>query len=64
MEKKCNNCAWYCHSDGKCYGTVARLYGEVESCEYRDARSEACEQWAFDGLEDWERAECEAWARA
>lgn len=51
----CGNCAWYCHSDNKCYGTVARLYGIVPSTEQRDPGDEACGQWQFDGLEQWER---------
>ncbi len=55
--EKCGNCAWYCHAEGKCYGTVARLYGVVTSMEYRDVRAEACKQWQFDGLTEQEREE-------
>ena len=56
---QCKNCAWYCHADGMCYGTVKRLYGAVSFVDFRDERAEACEKWSFDGLEDWERAEYE-----
>ena len=53
MEKKnCKNCAWYCHSDGCCYGTKARLYGSVKAAK---PSWHCCEDWTFDGLEDWER---------
>lgn len=58
-EMKCGNCAWYCHSDGKCYGTNDRLYGIVGFTDFRDPREEACRKWTFDGLEEWERAEYE-----
>lgn len=60
MEKKCNNCAWYCHSNQACYGTPERMNAETDSYEYRDARSEACTLWTFDCLEDWEREEYKA----
>lgn len=54
MENTCKNCAWFCHSDGQCYGrrtdgdrvTIFGLTGK-------------CSDWTFDGLEDWEREDCE-----
>ena len=52
--KKCSNCAWYCHIDGKCYATKARLTGLVEASKPL-IEGIACESWSFDGLEDWER---------
>ena len=51
--KTCKNCAWYCHSDQLCYGTKARLYGVVRASEPIFGKS--CEEWSFDGLDDWER---------
>ena len=53
----CKNCAWYCHSDGKCYGTDARLDGIVRAQKPIGIK---CTFWQFDGLEDWEREESEA----
>ena len=49
----CKNCAWYCHSDGRCYGNLALLAGEEIGCVVDINRS--CRKWSFDGLEDWER---------
>ena len=54
--KTCKNCAWYCHSDGCCYGTRPRLYAIVPACK---TYGMPCEDWTFDGLEDWEREDCE-----
>ena len=50
--KTCNNCAWYCHTDGNCYGTKARLYNIVPAST---APNYACSDWSYDGLDDWER---------
>ena len=58
MTNTCKTCAWYCHSDGKCYGTQARLSGLVDAVD-PIITCVACEDWAFDGLEDWEREDCE-----
>lgn len=49
----CNNCAWFCHTDEKCYGNLALLDGEEIGCNIDNTRS--CRSWAFDGLKDWER---------
>ena len=61
MAQKCKNCAWFCHADGKCYGTPCLLRGwdfgillPVPADNYN------CPDWTFDGLEDWEREETEA----
>lgn len=54
--KTCKNCAWFCHADGNCYGTRARLSGLVPASK---TGGKACENWAFDGLEEWEREACE-----
>ena len=54
--KNCLNCAWYCHADGKCYGTPFLLSGmEVGATPTVPAEEGCCRQWAFDGLEEWER---------
>ena len=53
--KKCNNCAWFCHSDSRCYGTMKFTLGEPSSVN----KSWYCNNWSFDGLEDWEREDCE-----
>lgn len=56
MKKCCNNCALYCHSDGMCYGSEMILTGnEVGVPIFQDPRKGSCGDWAFDGLEDWER---------
>ena len=55
--KNCNNCAWYCHADGKCYGgndDGIPVYAHV------NAHNRNCHYWTFDGLEDWEREELNA----
>ena len=54
MSKSCNNCAWFCHADGKCYGNSIRV--ELATTTTTD---NYCRDWAFDGLEDWERTDCE-----
>ena len=53
MEKKCKTCAWFCHADGKCYGTEIRLKGI--GLPKKPKTGNGCCAWAFDGLEDWER---------
>lgn len=50
--KTCNTCAWFCHSDGKCYGGTD-ISGK--GAEYVRERAFACKVWTFDGLDDWER---------
>ena len=52
MEKKCKTCAWYCHADGNCYATEARLFGVVHA---NPPGCNVCKDWTFDGLVDWER---------
>lgn len=54
--KTCKNCAWYCHSDGNCYGTKARLYNVVPAAK---APNWTCSDWSYDGLDDWEREQIE-----
>lgn len=60
--KKCNNCAWYCHADGKCYGREDRLHrgADMFAYIYKPEEPRDCSLWAFDGLEDWEREELDA----
>lgn len=53
--KICNTCAWYCHADGNCYATAARLSGLVPASK---PGANNCESWTFDGLEEWEREAC------
>lgn len=56
MSKNCMNCAWFCHADGKCYGTPFLMSGlEVGATLTVPAEQGCCRSWAFDGLEDWER---------
>lgn len=52
--KICGNCAWYCHSDGRCYGGTD-ISGR--GAEYVRDRAFACRVWTSDGLEDEEREE-------
>ena len=57
-KKSCINCAWFCHADGKCYGTPFLLEGmEVGAVLTTDPADGCCRDWAFDGLEDWERSD-------
>ena len=54
----CKNCAWYCHSDGHCYGSeTALVYGPNPLSFVHRGEERQCRRWAFDGLEDWEREE-------
>ena len=57
MEKKCKTCAWYCHIDGKCYGNSAIMTGFEVGLPKLEEDGWTCPQWAFDGLEEWEREE-------
>ena len=52
--KTCKTCAWYCHSDGKCYGGTD-ISGR--GAEYVRERALACRVWTSDGLTDEEREE-------
>jgi len=55
--KKCRTCAWYCHSNGFCYGNALLLNG-IEIWIPMEENHAACDYWSFDGLEDWERDAC------
>lgn len=56
MTKNCTNCAWFCHADGKCYGTEFILDGtEIGATIMGDLADGCCLDWAFDGLKDEER---------
>ena len=46
--RNCNNCWWYCHSDGYCYPDGYK----VGIPKHSDT---ACEKWHSDGLTDTER---------
>ena len=48
--KTCKTCAWFCHSDGKCYGSNADGSEALPKLN-----TGICHDWTFDGLEDWER---------
>ena len=48
--KNCNNCAWFCHMDGRCYGNAIRI--EMTTTTTTD---NYCKNWTFDGLGDEER---------
>ena len=55
-KKSCINCAWFCHADGKCYGTPFLLEGLEVGAELTVPASEgSCGDWASDGLSDQER---------
>ena len=56
--KKCDNCAWYCHFDGRCYGNGAALCVGQPFAIKMDAETKGCSKWESDGLEDWEREAC------
>lgn len=63
MTKNCKTCAWYCHSDGLCYGIPMKPFQmgtEVVLAIGYPPIKNGCEYWAFDGLEEWEREETEA----
>ena len=47
--ENCNNCAWYCHSDGNCY------YMSYTGWIDRKPEDKGCINWTFDGLKEWER---------
>lgn len=48
MSKNCMNCAWFCHSDQRCYGI----------CNGGKApKWSVCGHWTADGLSDQEREE-------
>ena len=51
----CNTCAWFCHSDGRCYG--ATFEGSRMSLATRET---GCGRWSFDGLKDEEREDADA----
>ena len=59
MSKNCTNCAWYCHADGRCYGSENALAGYpdiFDSIIYDPHQDMAtCSKWSFDGLEEEER---------
>lgn len=48
--KKCNNCAWYCHSSNRCY-----VQAIEEKLAIEVSPEELCDDWSFDGLGDQER---------
>ena len=52
MSKNCMNCAWYCHADGKCYGTPFGVGAEITVPTWEGS----CGDWVNDGLGDEERA--------
>ena len=52
--KNCNNCAWYCHADGKCYGAAS------DGTYLPLINTGRCKNWAADGLSDEEREELDA----
>lgn len=46
--ESCNNCWWFCHSNRKCFRSSAMIAVSIP-------KEMKCEQWAYDGLEEWER---------
>ena len=53
--KNCNNCAWFCHADGKCY-VPKGIYVSGRLIPF-NVNFACCQDWTSDGLEDWEREE-------
>lgn len=53
MKKDCTRCWHYCHLDGKCYADRRSAYDEDYAIKL--IQNDGCSDWAFDGLEDWER---------
>jgi len=51
--KTCNNCWWFSHINNHCFRTAEMK--KIEAPKYM-----VCTEWAFDGLADWEREDCEA----
>lgn len=49
----CKTCAWYCHSDGKCYVPTTMDPWKVSEVQ----KKIGCMGWSFDGLADEEREE-------
>lgn len=52
--RNCENCAWFCHTDGRCYGYDTQPWGSPFTVGFEN-KKEGCDSWTFDGLEDWER---------
>ena len=55
-KKNCNNCAWFCHADGRCYGSWSGCSYEIPDV----VKENGCRDWTADGLEDWEREDADA----
>lgn len=53
MIRNCNNCWFYCHSDGRCYVDPRTAYDEDYAL--RVVITQPCTDWQYDGLKDWER---------
>ena len=51
--KSCQNCWFFCHSNGRCYVDERSAYNEEYAMQV--VMATACTDWADDGLEDWER---------
>ena len=56
-KKNCNNCAWFCHADGRCWKDSI---GENPAYPMTVKKDWYCGCWTFDGLEDWEREDTDA----
>lgn len=52
MKMTCNNCAWFCHLNGKCYAQAIQDDLAVEM-----SPDDTCKDWTSDGLSDEEREE-------
>lgn len=52
-KKNCANCAWFCHADGKCYGSWTGDAYEIPN----SVKESGCRFWSADGLTDEERAD-------
>lgn len=69
-EKKCSNCAWFCHADGRCYAHQIDMDQAFKGYKWHipepdwsyyvdEPERKFCSLWTFDGLEQWERDACE-----
>jgi len=50
--KSCYECWWFCHGSGQCFRTAKMIAITSPKDKY-------CDEWRFDGLEDWEREDCD-----
>lgn len=57
MTKNCNCCWFFCHTDGRCYVDPRSAFDEDYAL--KNVMAQPCSDWAFDGIQQWERDELE-----